>query len=76
MPAPQSLAQRRIRIAREERRARLTGSPDLVTEARRDYAAEKLAAYIERVVADAPPLTAGQRDRLALLLRSGGSDAA
>ncbi len=36
----------------------------------------QLAEYIKRTVDAAPPLTAGQRDRLALLLRSGGSDAA
>ncbi|WP_277612968.1 hypothetical protein [Cryobacterium glucosi] len=34
----------------------------------RDLAAERLALYIERVVADAPPLTGAQRDRLAALL--------
>jgi len=43
----------------------------LVTEARRDFRAARLAAYIEKVVAEAPPLTPGQRDRLALLLRGG-----
>ncbi len=41
---------------------------DLV-EARRELRAAKLAAHIERVVAEAPPLTAEQRDRLAGLLR-------
>jgi hypothetical protein len=45
-------------------------SPQLV-DARRDLAASKLAGYIERVVAAAPPLTNAQRDRLALLLRGG-----
>lgn len=40
-----------------------------IAAARRDLAAAKLEDYIERVVASAPPLTADQRDRLALLLR-------
>ena len=42
-------------------------------DARRDLAAANLAAYIRRVVDQAPPLTSEQRDRLALLLR-GPSD--
>lgn len=41
--------------------------------ARRDHKAEALAAHIARVVAEAPPLTHEQRDRLAVLLRGGGS---
>lgn len=35
----------------------------------RDFKAERLAEYIERVVRTAPPLTQAQRDKLALLLR-------
>lgn len=52
-------------------------SPDLEL-ARRDLAAEKLAAYIERTVAEAPPLTKEQSERLASLLhaKAGGADAA
>jgi hypothetical protein len=42
-----------------------------VTELRRQYKAERLAEHIEKVVAQAPPLTNEQRDRLALLLRGG-----
>ena len=40
-------------------------------ETARDLAEAKLAAYIERVVAAAPPLTPAMRDRLALLLSGG-----
>ena len=40
-------------------------------ELRAEFAALKLAEYIARVVAEAPPLTNEQRDRLALLLRGG-----
>lgn len=52
-------------------RSRPADDPDLV-DARRNLRAERLAAYIEKVVAEAPPLTAEQRDRLAVLLRGGG----
>jgi hypothetical protein len=38
-------------------------------QARRELAAERISAYIQRILADAPPLTAQQRQRLALLLR-------
>lgn len=44
-----------------------------VTELRQRLKAERLEDYIRRTVADAPPLTPEQRDRLALLLRSGGA---
>lgn len=43
--------------------------------ARRALKAAKLAAYVEKVVAEAPPLSPEQIDRIALLLRpsSGGA---
>lgn len=48
-------------------------SPELI-DARRELAATKLAAYIQRTIDAAPPLTAEQRARLSGLLagRSGG----
>lgn len=49
-------------------RSRSADDPDLI-EARRALAAEKLAAYVAKTVADAPPLTSVQRDRIAALLR-------
>lgn len=49
-------------------RSRPATDPDLI-DARRDLAAEKLAAYVAKTVADAPPLTDAQRDRIAALLR-------
>ena len=51
--------------------ARRWQTPDRET-LERDYAAERIAAHIEKVVASAPPLTDAQRDRLAGLLRGGG----
>lgn len=52
-------------------RSRTPDDPDLIA-ARRNLRAERLADYITRVVDAAPPLTAEQRDRLALLLRPAG----
>lgn len=46
------------------------GTPEL-DSARRELAAAKLAAYIRRVVDEAPPLTDEQRQTLARLLRGG-----
>lgn len=43
--------------------------PAAIEAARRDLAEAKLAAYIRRVVDDAPDLGPEVRDRLALLLR-------
>jgi hypothetical protein len=42
-----------------------------VVEAKRDLRAARLEDYISRVVAEAPPLTEDQRDRLTMLLRGG-----
>lgn len=63
------VAQTRSRVAVAARR----GTPDEVAEAKRDHAAAKIAAHIAKVVAEAPPLTPEQRDRLAGLLRGGGA---
>lgn len=43
--------------------------PEREAQARRDLAEAKVAAYIERVLAAAPPLSEEQRQRLAELLR-------
>lgn len=53
-------------------RSRTSDDPDLVN-ARRNLRAARLEDYISRVVAEAPPLTAEQRDRLAVLLRGGAA---
>jgi len=51
-------------------RSRTADDPELVT-ARINLRAEKLAAYVAKVVAQAPPLSPAQRDRIAVLLRGG-----
>jgi hypothetical protein len=51
--------------------------PDAIADARRELAAAKLEAYVAKVVAEAPPLSPEQRDRIALLFRAPiGGDAA
>jgi len=50
-----------------------SADPSCVVGAERDLAAEKLAAYVAKVVAQAPPLTPAQRDRIAILLRGGAA---
>lgn len=64
-----TLPQRRARIAS----AVALGDSEAATEARRDYYAAKLADYVQRTVAAAPPLTDEQLDRIAVLLRGGES---
>jgi hypothetical protein len=69
MPGAQTLAQQRAEIARRSRRGDAAGE----RAARAAYAEAKLAAYIEKVVSDAPDLTDEQRERLAVLLRPGAA---
>lgn len=68
-----SLYSKRAKVAALSR-SRTKDDPELVT-ARQDLAASKLAQYVEKVVAEAPPLTAEQSDRIAALLRPAGGDA-
>ena len=51
-------------------RSRAADDPELV-KARTNLKAERLADHIRNVVDEAPPLSAEQRDRLAVLLRGG-----
>jgi hypothetical protein len=52
-------------------RDREPDDPALI-EARRNLRAERLANHVRRVVAEAPPLSTEQRERIAALLRAGG----
>lgn len=56
-------------------RSRTPDDPELV-DARRNLRAERLAEHVRKVVAEAPPLSDEQRDRIAAILRGGGTDAA
>jgi len=62
------VARRRSRLAVAHRRHDAVA----VVEAQRALAAANIAAYVERTVAAAPPLTGEQRDKLVSLLHAGG----
>ncbi len=62
-----SWQQERARVA-SLTRSRQADDPELI-EARRRLRTERTAAYIEKMLAEAPPLTDEQRARLAELLR-------
>lgn len=67
-----SVTRARSRVALEAKAAKNKpepSSPARLNDARRDLAEAKLAAYIERIVNEAPRLSTTQVDRLALLLR-------
>ncbi|MGC5246435.1 hypothetical protein ACPXB3_05870 [Gordonia sp. DT219] len=51
-------------------RSRTADDPELIA-AHRDLRAERLADHVQKVLADAPPLTDAQRERIAALLRVG-----
>jgi hypothetical protein len=44
----------------------------LMAERRATEATDRIAEFVERIVAKAPPLTAEQRERITLLLLNGG----
>lgn len=74
MSIPSPIATPRVARARKAALDRYRPADDpQVVEASRDLAAANLQHYIERVVAEAPPLTDAQCDRLASLLRVGGA---
>lgn len=52
--------------------ARRSGDPDQIAAAEANVAEAKIAAYVKRTLAAAPPLTAAQVKRLSGLLRTGG----
>lgn len=64
------LAVKRAAIARAARAAKHDPAEASKADAARvDYRAAKLEDYITRALGECPPLSAEQRDRLALLLR-------
>ena len=48
------------------------GDREAIITSRQQLAVAKLEAYVSRVVAEAPPLSPEQLDRLAVLFRPGG----
>lgn len=47
-----------------------SGDAVAAADARRDLAASKIEQYVHQVIAEAPPLTDEQRDRLARIFRA------
>ena len=73
----EGLAVKRAEMARTARGAKTDPAQAAqLQQLRTDYAASKLELYIRETVAKAPELSVAQRERLSLLLSSGGSDAA
>lgn len=65
-----SITHERARIAALSR-SRPDDDPELI-EARRNLRAASLAQHVERVIAQLPPLTEAQCQRIAALLTAGG----
>ncbi|WP_407358028.1 hypothetical protein LTA6_002620 [Microbacterium sp. LTA6] len=61
------------RLAMEKAQAYRTPDEERRTQASRNLTEAKLAAYVERTLATAPPLTPAQVKRLTGLLRTGGA---
>lgn len=70
-PTSPAVAHERARIA-SLTRSRTADDPELI-EARRNLRAASLESHIARILAEAPPLTADQRQRIAGLLTAGGA---
>jgi hypothetical protein len=69
------VADLKMRLMRAEKFARRSGDRSEVDDLRRQYVEAKIAAYVQRVVAEAPPLTEDQKNRLrSLFLTAGDRD--
>lgn len=66
MPSPVLQARARLGVAARTR------DPLAIRKAQRDLAAAKIAAYVQRTIDAAPPLTTEQRERIARLLTPAG----
>jgi hypothetical protein len=58
------IADLKMRLMRAEKFARKSGDRNEVDDLRRRYVEAKIEAYVQRVVAEAPPLTEDQKNRL------------
>jgi hypothetical protein len=66
------IADLKMRLMRAAKLARRSGDRSEVDDLRRQYVEAKIAAYVQRVVAEAPPLTEDQRSRLRSLFSTAG----
>jgi hypothetical protein len=58
------IADLKMRLMRAEKSARRSGDRGEADDLRRQYVEAKIEAYVQRVVAEAPPLTEDQKTRL------------
>jgi hypothetical protein len=66
------IADLKMRLMRAEKLARKSGDRSEVDDLRRQYVEAKIGAYVQRVVAEAPPLTEDQKTRLRSLFSTAG----
>jgi hypothetical protein len=66
------IADLKMRLMRAEKFARRSGDRNELDDLRRQYVAAKIEAYVRRVVAEAPPLTDDQKNRLRSLFSTAG----
>jgi hypothetical protein len=76
MSAPRDPDVRTRRARAAALRRHYPDRPELAADDQRALKAARAEKYVRELVDDWPPLTHDQRDRLALLLQSGGGDAA
>ncbi len=69
---PSKDPEKRSQSARIAAATRWGNKSTQIKDIQRDLAAERLESYIARVVAEAPPLSPEQLDRIAVLLRPAG----
>jgi hypothetical protein len=62
----------KMKVMRAEKFARRSGDRSEVDALRRQYVEAKIEAYVQRVVAEAPPLTEDQKTRLRSLFSTAG----
>jgi hypothetical protein len=65
------IADLKMRLMRAEKLALRSGDRNDVDDLRRQYVEAKIEAYVQRVVAEAPPLTEDQKTRLRSLFSTG-----
>jgi hypothetical protein len=61
---PTDIADLKMRLMRAAKVARRSGDRSEIDGLRRQYVEAKIAAYVQRLVAEAPPLTEDQKNRL------------
>lgn len=71
-PKPTTWQAERARIAGLSSRPNRPADDPQIVEARRNLKALRLEEHVKKVLADAPPLSDEQRNRIAALLRIGG----